>query len=100
MEFFDWSVLLTFAGAVLAVAILTQITKNIPGIRLLSTQLWSYILAVVVLIAAHYFSGVLDMSNAALVLINAALVSLASNGGYSAIDRIKQSLTENKTNNT
>lgn len=96
MEFFDWSILLSFTGAVLAVAILTQITKGIPGIRKLSTQLWSYVLAVIVLIAAHYFSGDLSVSNAALVIINAALVSLAANGGYSAIDKIKQSLTEEK----
>ena len=94
MEFFDWSILLTFTGAVLAVAILTQITKSILGIRKLPTQLWSYVLAVVIQIAAHYFTGDLNMSSAALVLINAALVSLAANGGYSAIDRIKQSLTD------
>ena len=99
MEFFDWSILLTLTGAVLAVAILTQITKGIPGIRRLPTQLWSYILAVVVQTLAHYFTGDLNLAAAALVLINSALVSLAANGGYSAIDRIKQSLTDN-TNHT
>lgn len=92
MEFFDWNSLGSFAGAALAVAALTQITKNAPLIRRLPTQLWSYILAVIVLAAAGCFTGGLDVSGAMLTLINAALVSLATNGGYEAILRLKDGL--------
>ena len=42
MEFFDWSILGTLAGAVAAVAVLTEITKNLPGVRKIPTQIWSY----------------------------------------------------------
>lgn len=93
MEFFDWSILSTFAGAVLAVAILTQMTKSIPGVNKIPTQLWSYLLGLVVLLAAHAFTDGLSASVAVLALFNAALVSLAANGGYAAIQRVKDGLS-------
>lgn len=92
MEFFDWSILSTFAGAVLAVAVLTQMTKNIPFINKVPTQLWSYLLGLAVLLAAHAFTDGLSVSAAVLALFNAALVSLAANGGYAAIQRVKEGL--------
>lgn len=52
MELFDWSLLGTNAGAAMAVAVLTQITKEIPGIVKIPTQLWSYILALLTLLLA------------------------------------------------
>ena len=90
MEFFDWQMLGTAAGAALAVGILTQITKEIPGIKAIPTQLWSYVLAVVVLVLAEVFGNGLTASGMALAAINAALVSLASNGGYDAVKRAIQ----------
>ena len=89
MEFFNWSVLGTFAGAMFAVAILTQLTKEIPGIKNLPTQIWSYILAVVVLIGAEAFGGDLTFASGCLSFINAALVSLAANGGYEAVEKLR-----------
>lgn len=89
MEFFDWNILGTMAGAMFAVAILTEITKNIPGIKKIPTQLWSYALAVAVLIVSHAALGTLTLQEAGLAVINAAMVSLAANGGYAALERIK-----------
>lgn len=88
MEFFEWSYLGTFAGALAAVALLTQMIKNLPGIKRVPTQLMSWILAVVVLILAHAFGGTLDAQNAVLCLFNGAMVSLAANGGYAALKRV------------
>lgn len=90
MEFFDWTTLGTYAGAVLAVGILTQVTKEIPGIRALPTQLWSYLLALITLLLAETFTVGLSAQGAVLTLFNAAVVSLSANGGYSAIQRLKQ----------
>lgn len=88
MEFFSWSILGTFTGAVLAVTTLTQLTKEIPGIKKVPTQVWSYILAVVVLIGAQAFGGEgITWASTGLAVINAALVSLAANGGYEAINK-------------
>ena len=89
MEFFDWSLLGSYAGAALAVAVLTQITKGIPGIVKIPTQLWSYVLALITLLLALIFGPGFSASGAVLALFNAALVSLAANGGYAAVERLK-----------
>ncbi len=92
MEFFDWGILGTFAGATAAVAVLTELTKNIPVIKKVPTQLWSYILALFVMVCATVFQdgvyagGITD--KLFLVIINAAMVALAANGGYEALKRI------------
>lgn len=89
MEFFNWEILTTMAGATFAVAILTEITKGIPGIQKIPTQVWSFILAFVVLVGAQAALGTLTVSAAGLAILNAALVSLAANGGYDLLERIK-----------
>ena len=96
MEFFDWSLLGSYAGAALAVAVLTQITKGIPGIVRIPTQLWSYVLALVTLLLALIFGPGFSASGAVLALFNAALVSLAANGGYAAVERVKAGLESGK----
>lgn len=94
LELFDWGYLGTCAGAMFAVAVLTQITKEIPGIRRIPTQLWSYVLALLVLILAEGFGGGLTAPKAVLALFNAAIVSLAANGGYAMVERMKPDRTE------
>ena len=89
-QFFSWNILGTFAGAVLAVTLITQLTKDLPYIKKIPTQLWSYILAVVVLLAAQTFNGALTLSNAVLCLANGLLVSLGANGSYTAITRVSK----------
>ena len=96
MEFFDWSLLGSYAGAALAVAVLTQITKGIPGIVRIPTQLWSYVLALVTLLLALIFGPGFSASGAVMALFNAALVSLAANGGYAAVERVKAGLESGK----
>lgn len=94
ITFFDWTSLGTIAGAVFAVALFTQLTKQIPGINKIPTQLWSYLLAAGVLLLAHAFTDGLTIANAVLCLINAAIVSFAANGGYEAVKRIRAGLEE------
>lgn len=87
MEFVTWDLLGNYAGTMALVGMLTQLTKNIKFISAIPTQLWSYILALVVMYCANYFLGQLTLSNAVLILFNAALVSLGANGGYEGIVR-------------
>lgn len=89
MDFFTWDILGTMAGATLAVAVLTEITKGIPGICKLPTQVWSFILAFAVLIGAQAATGTLTLATGGLAVLNAALVSLAANGGYDLLERLK-----------
>lgn len=91
-EFFDWESLGTYAGAAAIVALITQLTKGLPYIDKIPTQVWSYILSVVVLLASLIFTGNMTASNACLTLANGVLVSLASNGGYSLITRVKSEI--------
>lgn len=87
MEFFDWSMLGTYGGAVMAVGILTQITKGIKLVEKIPTQIWSYALSLIVLILAQVFGDGISVQSAVLAVFNAAIVSLAANGGYEAINR-------------
>ena len=87
MEFVSWELLGTYDGAMAMVGVITQLTKNIKFISAIPTQLWSYILALVVMYSANYFLGLLTPDNAVLIIFNAALVSLGANGGYEGIVR-------------
>lgn len=88
MEFVTWDLLGTYAGAMAMVGVITQMTKNVKFISKIPTQVWSYILAVVVMLCASLFQGQLTLSNAVLTIFNAALVSLGANGGYEGLVRV------------
>lgn len=81
-EFITWGILGTYAGAVSITAIITQFLKKIPGLKKLDTQLLSYIVALIILEASTIFSGGFHWEVAALCLVNAIVVALASNGTY------------------
>lgn len=91
MEFTTWSILGTYAGALAMVMLITQLTKGLAFIERLPTQIWSYILALVILIMARAFTDGLSLENAALCLFNAVIVSLGANGGHAALSRISNS---------
>lgn len=88
MEFFTWNTLGSLAGAALAVGILTQLTKEIHCIKVIPTQVWSYLLALIVLILAEVFTVGVTVDGVVLTFFNAAVVSLSANGGYEAVNRI------------
>ena len=88
MEFVSWEILGTYAGAMAMVGVITQLTKNSKLISKIPTQLWSYILSVVIMLCASLFLEQLTLSNAVLTIFNAALVSLGANGGYEGLVRV------------
>lgn len=88
MEFFDWNMLNTYAGAAMAVAYIVQLTKGLPLIRRIPTQLWSYLVALATLLLAQFFIYGFTMEEASLAMFNAVVVSLAANGGYDAVKRV------------
>ncbi len=87
MEFTTWSILGTYVGSLAMVMIITQITKNIAFLQRLPTQVWSYLVALFILLLAHGFTDGITWGEAALCLFNAAIVALGANGGYDAISR-------------
>lgn len=96
MNFFDWTYLGTFAGALAAVALITELTKNLPFIKKIPTQLFSWILGFGVLILAQVFGGSLSAQNAVLAVFNGGMVSLAANGGYAALKRVMEGSGSNQ----
>ena len=84
-EFFTWAVLLTYAGATLATSLITQLIKGLGFIDKIPTRITSYAIALVVLLAATFFTGGLTLEAGALCVINAVVVSLAANGAYDAL---------------
>lgn len=89
-SFLSWDILATFAGAAACTGLLTQMLKNVTA--KLPTQWLSYIIAAVLLVITTAATGgwMQPWTVWALVPLNAALVSLASNGAYQAIVRAKK----------
>lgn len=86
-EFTTWTYLATYGGVLAAVLAITQATKGLGFVKKIPTCIWSYILALIILYPATYFTGQLTLDNAALILVNGVFVSLAANGGFDAAKR-------------
>ena len=95
-EFFTWDMLGSYGGAILCVALVTQLTKELPYIKQIPTQLWSYILAVLILLCSQLFTGKFTTSSAVLCLFNGVTISLAANGGYTLITRVAKAKDESE----
>jgi hypothetical protein len=89
-DFFTWTMLATYAGALAATIGITQLLKGVGFIDRIPTRLFSWIVAAVILIVASYFIGGLTVESAALCLINAVVVSLAANGGFDLVKKKEQ----------
>ncbi len=85
MEFITWTELATYSGALTMVLIITQLTKGFKLIKSIPTQLWSYIVSLVILYTAYFFTEQLTASNAVLIVFHGATVALAANGGFEAL---------------
>lgn len=89
-SFFTWDQLGSYAGATMAVMIITQFTKELPGIKSIPTRLWAYIISAVILILATVFTvDNITPSVILLCLINAVIVAMAAIGGYHTVADIK-----------
>ena len=89
-EFITWTTLGTYGGALVMVCLLTQFTKELPFTKRVPTQLWSYILALAVLMCANAFTTGLSLDIFFQTLFNAVVVSIAANGGFSVVRKIAE----------
>lgn len=87
-EFINWTTLGTYGGALAMVMVLTQFTKDLRFTKKIPTQIWSYILSVIVLLCAIAFTDGLTVNTAVQTLFNGVVVSMAANGGFSVIQRV------------
>ncbi len=89
-DFFTWAILATYAGATLATTLVTQLLKGIGFIDRIPTRIFSYIVALIILLMATFFTGALTWDAAALCVVNAVVVSLAANGAFDAVNSNKK----------
>jgi hypothetical protein len=60
------------------------------------TQIVTYVLALILMLLASVFTGGVTVEGAVLTAFNAVVVSLASNGGYAAVERVAEKLNEGR----
>ena len=85
-RFFTWGDLATYGGAVMAVLIITEFTKDLPFIRRIPTRLWAYLVALVLLVLAAVFTAdELKAEDILLCLINGVIVAMAAVGSYHSV---------------
>ena len=99
MEFVNWATLATNSGALTMVLIITQFTKDIPIIKKIPTQLFSYFIALIVLYFSYYFTGQLNMSNSFLIIFNGITIALSANGGFAVLNKAFPKLFKKSDNN-
>lgn len=95
-DFLSWSTLSTYTGALFATTLLTQLLKEAPFICKIATRIVSYCIAVLVLLAGTFFAGQFTLENAAICFVNAALISLASNGTFEAVQKSPNGKSEDQ----
>ena len=93
-QFLTWEMLGTYSGTLGMVLILTQLTKGLPGIQRVPTQLYSYLIALIVMTVTAIFGGRTAAADCVLLIFNAAVVALSANGGYDAMVRVMERKTE------
>lgn len=79
-QFLTWEMLedfVTFVGIVLTIV---AFTKEIPGIKLIPTRLWSFIVSFSLLSIVNIHSGTFEWFNLVLYGINAIMISASANG--------------------
>ena len=85
-HFFTWNDLVTYGGAVMAVLIITEFTKDLPGIRRIPTRFWAYLVALVLMVPAIVFTAdAIRAEDVLLCLVNAVLVAMAAVGSFHSV---------------
>ena len=82
-EPFTWEYLATIAGATLATMLIVQLLKlPMDKIWKIPTRIIVYVIALIIMTAATYFTIGLSWEKFGLAAINSVIVALAAMGGY------------------
>lgn len=82
-SFLTWDSLTTFTGCVAIVGVTVQFTKTLVDKYVkMPTQLYTYLVALLILIATDCVVGPRTFENFVLDVLDAILVSLSANGAY------------------
>lgn len=85
-SFFTWADLASYAGATIAILIIVQFTKDLPGIVKIPTRVWAYILSVALLVLATVFTAEkITVSDIGLCFVNAVILAMTAVGSYHTV---------------
>lgn len=85
-ELLNWANLATYSGAMAVTVLLTQLLKGmLDKIIYIPTRFLAYIVAFLVLLCAHIFTGALTASAFLLCIVNAAIVATSASGTVDAV---------------
>lgn len=85
-SFFTWGDMATYGGAVMAVLIITEFTKELPGIRRIPTRLWAYLVSLILLVTAAVFTAdKVRAQDVLLCFVNGVIVAMSAVGSYHAV---------------
>lgn len=80
---FTWEQLATIAGATLATLLIVQLLKlPLDKIWKIPTRIIVYIISLIILLLATWFTSGLTWNNGLLTAVNAVIVALAAMGAY------------------
>ena len=80
---FTWEQLVTIAGATLATLLIVQLLKlPLDKVWKIPTRIIVYVIALIIMLVATYFTTGLTWSSAGLTAVNAVIVALAAMGSY------------------
>lgn len=80
---FDWEQLATIAGATVATLLIVQLLKlPLDKVWKIPTRIVAYVIALIVMLLATFFTIGLTWSNGVLAALNAVIVALAAMGSY------------------
>ena len=82
-EPFTWEQLATIAGATLATLLIVQLLKlPLDKVWKIPTRIVAYVIALITMLLATWFTTGLTLSNALLAAVTAVIVALAAMGTY------------------
>ena len=88
-DFVTWEILGTYANTAAMTALVVQFLKPLIDKYLkIPTQIISYVVALILLLAIQFFTVGLNGSAIALTFLNAFIISTSSNGLYDGVQRI------------
>ncbi|MGE5494627.1 MAG: hypothetical protein ACM3S4_04930 [Burkholderiales bacterium] len=99
IDFVTWEILITPTGCIIFTVAITQLFKS-RWPQKWPTQILSYIIALIILILAHFMLGMLTLSSVGLCVFNAVVVCFAANGAYNNLLKSKNTANISVTTET
>lgn len=95
-NFFTWDMLLNYTSFIAIVFMVVEFTKDMPLIKKMHTQYWSFIISFILLLITNLATGTFESKDLILYILTSISISLGSNG---LSDFSKKKESDNNDNN-